>query len=70
MDDANLGLLALLLHRFDELVHVHFYLNKTDAEERVRIEEDLDELLDEDLGITQRVHVVHRMCRTFQTSSF
>ena len=65
MDDANLGLLALLLHRFDELVHVHFYLNKTDAEERVRIEEDLDELLDEDLGITQRVNVVHRMCRYF-----
>ena len=65
MDDANLGLLALLLHRFDELVHVHFYLNKTDAEQRVRIEEDLDELLDEDLGITQRVNVVHRMCRYF-----
>ena len=70
MDDANLGLLALLLHRFDELVHVHFYLNKTDAEERVRIEEDLDELLDEDLGITQRVHVVHRIVQLCFTHKF
>ena len=65
MDNETLGLLALLLHRFDELVHVHFYLNQTDAEERVRIEEDLEELLDEDLGVQQRVHVVHRMCRYF-----
>ena len=40
-------------------------MNQTDAEERVRIEEDLEELLDEDLGVQQRVHVVHRMCRYF-----
>ena len=45
MESADLGLLSLLLHRFDELLHIHFYLNNTDAEEQVRMEEDLEELM-------------------------
>jgi hypothetical protein len=65
MEPADLGLLALLLHRFDELLHIHFYLNNTDAEEQVRMEEDLEELMSEELGVVQRVHVVHRLCRYF-----
>ena len=65
MEPADLGLLSLLLHRFDELLHIHFYLNNTDAEEQVRMEEDLEELMSEERSIMQRIHVVHRLCRYF-----
>ena len=65
MEPADLGLLSLLLHRFDELLHIHFYLNNTDAEEQVRMEEDLEELMSEERSIMQRINVVHRLCRYF-----